>query len=94
MAQVVSTVAPFPADQSANSNTNASRASPFDWVLVNTAFKAKQVPLVIGGNSFSAGLVFDSRVYTPLSDVPPVLATDSAASNMQHMAVSKQFSLP
>jgi endonuclease/exonuclease/phosphatase family metal-dependent hydrolase len=94
LAQVVSTTAPFPADQNGNGNTSASRGAPLDWVLVNTAFKAKQVPLVIGANSFSAGLVFDSRVYTPLADVAPVLSSDSAATGMQHMAVSKQFSLP
>jgi len=35
--------------------------------------------------------VFDSRVYTPLSDVAPVLSTDSAATNMQHMAVVRDF---
>jgi hypothetical protein len=39
--------------------------------------------------SFPNGLVFDSRVYTPLSDVSPVLLNDSA--NCQHMAVLKDF---
>jgi len=29
-----------------------------------------------------------------LSDVPPILQTDSAASNMQHMAVVRDFLLP
>jgi hypothetical protein len=37
--------------------------------------------------------VFDSRVYSPLSDVPPVLAADSGASNMQHMGVVKDFKI-
>jgi hypothetical protein len=37
--------------------------------------------------------VFDSRVYTPLADVSPVLMTDSAAVNMQHMGVVKDVLL-
>lgn len=51
------------------------------------------MPTVIGANSFPNGLVFDSRVYTPIDDVAPCLATDSAATNMQHMAIVKDFSL-
>jgi hypothetical protein len=37
--------------------------------------------------------VFDSRVYTPLEDVAPVLRADSQATNMQHMPVVKDFLL-
>lgn len=48
----------------------------------------------IGSNSHTNGLVFDSRVYTPLSAVSPVLSTDSGASNMQHMAIVKDFLVP
>src|SRR5262249_50065867 len=37
------------------------------------------------------GLVFDSAVYTPLSDVSPVTSGDSHVTGMQHMAVVKDF---
>lgn len=94
LAQVVVTAAPHPVDQSGNGNTNASRTNPLDWVLANSGLKAMQVPLALGASSFPAGLVLDSRVYTPLADVAPVQAGDSGATNMQHMAVTKQFQLP
>jgi hypothetical protein len=41
--------------------------------------------------SFASGLVFGSRVYTPLADVPPITAADSAADGMQHMPVVRAF---
>lgn len=90
---IVAVGGPFPADGTGNDNTSGTRTKPHDWVLASPALAALQVPTVIGANSFAAGLVFDSRVYTPIADVPPVLATDSAASNMQHMAVVKDFHL-
>jgi len=47
---------------------------------------------VFPSHSFPNGLVFDSTIYTPLSDVPPVQFTDS--TNAQHMAVMKDFLIP
>jgi hypothetical protein len=47
--------------------------------------------VVIGAASFFGGLVFDSRVYTPLADVAPILLGDSAVSGMQHMPVVRDF---
>ena len=91
--QVMNVNAPFPADQSGNQNTNASRAKPYDWVLVNSLLDAHRVPTVIGSVTLPDGLVFDSRVFTPLSAVAPVLAGDSNAANMQHMGVVKDFDL-
>ncbi len=96
---IVSTAGPYPADGLGNDNTSGTRTKPHDWVLPSPALAGLQVPTMFataggGVSAFPAGLVFDSRVYTPLSDVPPVLATDSAASNMQHMAVVKDFHLP
>jgi endonuclease/exonuclease/phosphatase family metal-dependent hydrolase len=82
---------PYPADQSGNGHTNANRNSPYDWVVASPALHALEVPLTVGSQSFAAGLVFDSRVYTPLSDVPPVLVGDSNAPQMQHMAVLRRF---
>lgn len=92
--QVVRTSGPHPVDQSNNENTNAGRSQPYDWVLADPDLAALQVPVKVGAASFAAGLVFDSRVFTPLSAVPPVQAGDSAAVNMQHMAVVKDFLLP
>jgi endonuclease/exonuclease/phosphatase family metal-dependent hydrolase len=94
LGQIVATQAPHPADGANNSSTNASRSKPYDWVLANPTLGALRVPTVVGASQFPAGLVFDSRGYAPLSEVAPVTASDSAASNMQHMAVVKDFRLP
>jgi hypothetical protein len=96
---VVSTAGPYPDDGKGNAFTSGTRTKPHDWVLPSPALAALQVPTAFasadgGASTFPSGLVFDSRVYTPLTDVPPILATDSAASNMQHMAVVKDFHLP
>jgi endonuclease/exonuclease/phosphatase family metal-dependent hydrolase len=85
---------PYPADGSGNSNTNASRAKPYDWVLVNSLLSPYKTATVIGASSFSTGLVVDTRVYTPISELSPAVATDSAATNMQHMAVVRDFLVP
>lgn len=83
-----------PADQAGDENTNAKRNRPYDWVLADAELEATAAPVKIGGTEFSGGLVFDSRVFTPLADVPPVQQTDSAAPNMQHMAVVRDFLVP
>jgi endonuclease/exonuclease/phosphatase family metal-dependent hydrolase len=93
LGQVVSVTAPFPADQAGDPDTNAGRSSPYDWVMIDNDLKAHQVPVTLGANSYPNGLVFDSRVYTPLADVTPVVASDSAATNMQHMGIIKDVSL-
>ncbi|HEY3447747.1 MAG TPA: endonuclease/exonuclease/phosphatase family protein [Myxococcales bacterium] len=92
--QVVVTGSPWPADQKGNGNTNASRGDPLDWVMANSGLDALEAPLKIGSNTFTNGLVFDSRVYTPLADVAPVQKTDSGATFMQHMMVIREFCLP
>jgi len=38
--------------------------------------------------------VFDSRVFQPLADVAPIQPGDSAAPNMQHMAIVRDFLVP
>ncbi|MFN7141375.1 MAG: endonuclease/exonuclease/phosphatase family protein, partial [Limisphaerales bacterium] len=82
-----------PADQAGNENTNANRNKPYDYVLPNFLLSSNQVPTIIGNASVANGLVFDSRVFTPLSAVPPVQTSDSAAFQMQHMAVIKDFKI-
>jgi endonuclease/exonuclease/phosphatase family metal-dependent hydrolase len=92
--QVFDVAAPYPVDQNGNENTNSSRAHPEDWVLVTPNLRAYQTPTAIGSHSFNAGLVLDTRVYSPLSEISPALSGDSASSNMQHMGVVKDFVVP
>ncbi len=93
LAQIVDTAAPYPVDQAGDGDTNANRNSPYDWLMLDADLKAKRVPVVIGANSFANGLVVDTRVYSPIADLAPAMATDSGASMMQHMAVVMDVSL-
>jgi endonuclease/exonuclease/phosphatase family metal-dependent hydrolase len=94
LGQMVTTTSPYPDDGTGNDNTSGTRTKPHDWVLADPDLAPRQVATVIGTHRFPNGLVFDSRVYTPLAEVAPVLASDCAATNMQHMAVVKDFNLP
>ncbi len=80
-------------DHKHNENTNATRSKPYDWVFASPALAALQVPTVLGASNYPKGLVFDSRVYTPLAEVTPVKVGDSSALNMQHMPIVKDFHL-
>ncbi|MBQ4360245.1 MAG: endonuclease/exonuclease/phosphatase family protein, partial [Proteobacteria bacterium] len=103
MSDVFITGAPYPVDQKDNDGTNAGREKPYDYLLCSPDWCKYEVPVEIGshtGNSaYSNGHVFDSRVYsktkvgngTELDYVSPVEAGDSGASNMQHMAVIRDF---
>ncbi|RYZ33935.1 MAG: endonuclease, partial [Myxococcaceae bacterium] len=92
--QVVTTVGPHPADKNGKEGTNASRAKPYDHVLVDNDLHQYRVPTVVGASTFPNGLVLDSRVYTPLSEIYPALSSDSGAANMQHMGVVKDYLTP
>ena len=91
---IVDVSAPRPVDQAGDPDTNSGRSSPYDWVLAEPELDALETSVQIGSLSFANGLVFDSRVFSPLSLVSPVLSTDSAATNMQHMAIVRAFSVP
>ncbi|HEY1697239.1 MAG TPA: endonuclease/exonuclease/phosphatase family protein [Polyangiaceae bacterium] len=93
LSAVVVTAPPYPADQSGNTDSSINRNHPHDWVLAGPSLQARGEPVVIGSQSFAAGLVFDSRVYTPLADVAPVMLGDSGATGMQHMAVVRDFGM-
>jgi endonuclease/exonuclease/phosphatase family metal-dependent hydrolase len=82
---------PIPTDavSGGDPDTNNGRTSPYDYVLPNPSLNSNRVSTVVGGTTFPNGLVFDSRVFTPLSSVPPVLYADSGL--LQHMAVMKDF---
>jgi len=83
---------PVPADNNSNSNTSQNRNHPHDYVLPSFSLTNFETATVFPSQSFPNGLVFDSTVYTPLSDVPPVQFGDS--TNAQHMAVMKDFLIP
>ncbi|WP_375757070.1 lamin tail domain-containing protein [Corallococcus exercitus] len=91
---VVSTASPYPADRNGNTNTNAGRNSPYDHVLVDNDLRAYQTAVVIGSSTFANGLVADTRVYSPISEISPAVSGDSGASGMQHMGVIKDFLIP
>lgn len=80
-----------PADQLGGTNTNAGRSERYDRVMASFSFTNTQIPVIVGTNTFTNGLVFDSRVTPYLQDVSPVQPADSGAAGMQHMAVVKDF---
>ena len=82
-----------PADLSGNGHTNAPRNKPYDRLFADSDLEGLSVAVAIGSRTFDNGLVFDSRVYSPLADVAPVQQGDSGAESMQHMAVVRDFSL-
>ena len=55
---------------------------------------AADLASAVGTSTFDDGLVVDTRVYTPLSDIAPAQEGDSGASGMQHMAVVRDFLIP
>ncbi len=89
----VGTGGKVPADESGNRNTNASRNKPYDQVLLSPALARAQVPSLIGGSSFPNGFVFDTRRFSNLGSLPPARPGDSAAPQMQHMAVVRDVAL-
>lgn len=82
---------PIPTDQSGDADTNNSRAKPYDFILNSASLRTNFVSVKLGAQSFPNGLIFDSRVYSPLADVAPVQSADSGQA--QHMAVLKDYSL-
>jgi len=87
---------PVPADApvGGDADTNEGRTERYDRLLVSFSLTNCLTNVVIGTRSFPSGLVFDSAVFSPLSDVSPVASTDSHVSGMQHMAVVKDFRIP
>jgi PKD repeat protein/endonuclease/exonuclease/phosphatase family metal-dependent hydrolase len=83
---------PTDAESGGTFTTNLSRKKPYDYVLPSFAMTNTLTPVVFTSHTFPNGLVFDSRVYDPLTDVPPVQTNDS--SNCQHMGIVKDFLVP
>jgi endonuclease/exonuclease/phosphatase family metal-dependent hydrolase len=94
LAQVTVAQSPYPVDHKGNGNTNASRSSPYDWVLADGDLHKLETSVVIGGSTYANGLVVDTRVYTPLAELSPAVSGDSGAAYMQHMGVVRDFMVP
>lgn len=100
LSSLVTTTGPWPADRNGNVNTNAGRNSPYDAVYAGKGLQAMKVPTVIGASTFTNGLVADTRVYSPISEIAPAFANDSNVPNsggqnsMQHQAVVRDFQIP
>ncbi len=90
---ITTTSGPYPVDRNGNGNTNASRAKPYDWVLVSPDLHALGTAAVFGGSSFPSGLVADTRVYSPISELAPARTADSGGSQMQHMGIVRDFEI-
>lgn len=83
-----------PSDAFGNIATNEPRNRPYDWVLASQSLNRYAIPVLLAGSRFPNGLVFDSRVFTPLGKCPPVQKGDSGVPFMQHMAVVRDFRVP
>jgi endonuclease/exonuclease/phosphatase family metal-dependent hydrolase len=85
---------PYPEDQAGDPDTNASRRKPYDWVLADAELHPCQVATQLETYAFTTGLVVDTRVFRPLEIIAPAQESDSGVTNMQHMAVVKDFTIP
>ena len=83
---------PIPVDDLGNSDTSVNRNHPHDYVLPSFLFTNLETATIFPTHSYPNGLVFDSRVYSDLSDFSPVQSADSGLA--QHMAVMKDFLIP
>jgi endonuclease/exonuclease/phosphatase family metal-dependent hydrolase len=82
---------PVPVDDSGNSDTSLNRNHPHDYVLPSFPLTNLETDTVFPTHTYPNGLVFDSRVYSDLSDFAPVQSADSGLA--QHMAVMKDFTI-
>ena len=86
---------PIPTDavSGGNANTSSSRSTRYDYVFPSQSFSNQLTATAFPSHPFPNGLVFDSRIYSPLTDVAPVQSGDSAATGMQHMGVMRSFNV-
>ncbi len=85
---------PHPVGEDGLAGTNASRAKVYDWILPDSDLHNFMVTVNCGNFSYPNGLVFDSRDFSQAEldkNFPPVKTGDSGATNMQHMAIIKDF---
>jgi len=83
-----------PADRNGDSDTNEIRTYNYDWIIPNDELGDTVTTLFVGSYSYGGGIVFDSHVFTPLSEVSPVQYGDTHASAMDHEPVMKAYNIP
>ena len=94
LSQIVGVGSPYPSCTAGDADTNAGRTKPYDAVLADADLGAFATAVALGSRTFANGLVVDTRTFSPLADLYPALASDSGATNMQHMAVVRDFLVP
>ena len=83
-----------PVDQvGGNDRTNVNRTYNYDWIIPNSLLGGKIASLDLGEDSgpYAGGVVFDSRVFNPLSAVSPVQYGDTANGDQDHCPVMKSY---
>jgi len=87
-----------PADRLGHYFTNATnpRRYQYDWIMPNRNLDQYHTTLYVGAKdrAYPQGIVFDSRVFWDVSEVPPIEENDSYPGGVHHMAVMKAFDLP
>ena len=94
LVEVGTTFSDWPVDQEGMVKTNATRHKQLDYLLCNPDLCALETSVVVGSHVYPKGHVVDSRVYqkyNEMKDIAPVKPADSAAQDMQHMAVIRDF---
>lgn len=94
LSDIVDTRGPYPVDDRGDGDTNRNRNRPYDWVLANRRLDDLETSVQLRSEAFPNGLVVDTRIHSPLSDLSPARREDSRASSMQHMAVVRDFVFP
>ena len=84
-----------PRDRNGDTDTNAGRDKPYDWIMPNEKLDSYHTTIYIGTDfqAFTEGIVFDSEIFTPLSSVSPIESGDSRYWQCYHMAVMKAFDI-
>jgi hypothetical protein len=84
----------------ADGGLDPMRNKPYDWVMPSPNLASLEVPVFItdGVNTLNLpnGLIIDTRVFDAgnIGLISPALLGDSAALNMQHMGVIRDFDIP
>ena len=84
----------------ADGGLDPQRNKPYDWVMANPELTAREVPVVVSDGvttyTLPHGFIIDTRVFDvgTIGLIAPAQLGDSAALNMQHMGVVRDFDLP
>jgi len=88
----------IPMDRDGNDNTNSTnpRTYPYDWIMPNSLLDDQHITTNIGQaytsfQTFTAGNVFDTHIFVPLSAVPPIQYDDLYYEGITHRPVLKSY---